>query len=340
MVQPVNLQGARLDLVLNQGPTLFELATNVVIKNLDTHAVSQDCLSLCLSKTWANLTEFLSTTSFEPILQEIIDNRGERVTLAHFNELQKAMELEDLPLGIYSLAKLGESQSLVAFGRMLCEDFELTQDLETANKVISFFRRYQKIWSRFGITYADFSKNNLIKLSSLIFKIPNFTMYDFSANSLADFPECSKGSRHHEVKGLNFANNCFKEMPISITQCLQLRILKMERNRIHMIPGEICDLRHLFELDLSHNCIVDIPPAIGLLSNLHILNLSFNYICEIPSELGDCAVLGRLELACNRIHTIPRSLSRLSCLRKIDLSKNLIAKVPEEIFLESVRVIL
>ncbi|KAK9274099.1 hypothetical protein L1049_018913 [Liquidambar formosana] len=101
------------------------------------------------------------------------------------------------------------------------------------------------------------------------------------------------------------------------------------------IPGIICDLKNLTELDLASNFLFgEFPQVLFNCSKLEKLDLSLSYLSDtIPVEIAVLSSLRYLNLSANNLHgNIPVTIGRLSKLKKLDLHDNrIIGLLPPEI---------
>jgi hypothetical protein len=91
------------------------------------------------------------------------------------------------------------------------------------------------------------------------------------------------------------------------------------------LPASLADLSQLRVLDLHNNAIGgQIPPKYGRLSNLEYIDLSVNQISgPLPETFGNLAALQSLNLAHNQLDgPLPPTLGKASSLRNFDLSYN------------------
>jgi Leucine-rich repeat (LRR) protein len=335
--------GAKLDRVLQAGPTLFELAKSVVVKNLGTHPVSEDSLTLCLQKNWDHLKEALQTTYFKTQMDAFEVQNGSKPTMQYFEWLNTQGQFEEPVMGMYELARGEENQAWDRVRQVLVKTYgpklsSLREDCDTVEDFKKWCNDPSKIVERSEVWQVILNDSELTVLPREVLQLPALPYLHLSRNGLDHFPEGSEGSCHAFLEYLGLDSNLFEEVPPTIGLCSRLTHLKLSNNHINTIAKEIFGLTSLVSLELSDNRIVEIPSEIGKLRCLKVLNLSANYICEIPSELGDCALLEQVKLSKNRIHTLPRVLRQLTNLAYITLGGNLIREIPQGLFAETVDV--
>lgn len=133
------------------------------------------------------------------------------------------------------------------------------------------------------------------------------------------------------------ANQINGEIPMSLSDCLNLEILDLSRNQINgTLPAFLGGLPRLSELNLSFNRLSgSIPSEIGNgCRSLKHLDLSGNLLVRgIPGNVGNCSELRSLLLFSNMLEDIlPAELGRLTNLRVLDVSRNSLSSfVPAEI---------
>ncbi len=134
-----------------------------------------------------------------------------------------------------------------------------------------------------------------------------------------------KGSRV-----LDLTNLGLEMLPVEIGECVNLRELRLWKNRLSTVPPEIGKLKNLEILYLSGNRIEYLPPEIGDLSNLQELYLTGNQLKTIPIELTYLKRLQKLILLSNKLVELPIEFGNLR-LTMYDVTRNPLLKPPIEI---------
>ncbi|MBT4594779.1 hypothetical protein HOD08_02790 [bacterium] len=121
---------------------------------------------------------------------------------------------------------------------------------------------------------------------------------------------------------LDCSNLEIEELPQCIGSLVNLRILKLKRNRLQSLPKEIGNLKFLGHLNLSYNQLEELPCEVGRLENLIGLNVKNNKLETVPEEIGGLRLMALLNLANNNISHLPLSLGLLTNLRRVKLKGN------------------
>ncbi len=179
-----------------------------------------------------------------------------------------------------------------------------------------------------SISYIDLSNK----------KLKNIEEY-FTANDIDIKSVQLLNLNHNKVEDISYLSN-FEN----------LRELRLQDNKISVIPESLGKLTRLKELDLSKNDISDIPESFSQLTNLIVLNLNRNKLKVIPEFFAQLTNLeelylngksrksfksncfGFFGLQHGEITTIPESLTSLAKLRKLDLSHNIISDIPDSFY--------
>jgi hypothetical protein len=123
-----------------------------------------------------------------------------------------------------------------------------------------------------------------------------------------------------------FFNNLQGQLPASLADLTQLRVLDLHNNALSgTIPAEYGRLSNLEYIDLSVNQLGgSIPETIGDLVALQSLNLAHNELSgPIPATMGQIAALRNLELSHNQFNgELPASLAELTALESLRLRNN------------------
>lgn len=134
---------------------------------------------------------------------------------------------------------------------------------------------------------------------------------------------CTDG--HVEILQI-FFNNLQGQLPASLADLTQLRVLDLHNNALTgTIPLDYGRLSHLEYLDLSVNQISGaIPETFGDLTALQSLNLVYNELTgPIPATIGLIAPLRNIDLSYNQINgELPNSLADLTALETLRLRDN------------------
>lgn len=150
------------------------------------------------------------------------------------------------------------------------------------------------------LTDIDLSHNDLPKVPSLLFSLPNLKRINLSDNLITDLP-ADLGEFWKSLESFNLARNRIKTLPTSLCKMFRLKKLFLSGN----------------ELDFD-----GIPSGIGKLSNLEVFDASYNNLEMIPEGVVRCGRLKKLLLSNNRLVTLPDAIHLLSDIEQLDLSNN------------------
>ncbi len=106
------------------------------------------------------------------------------------------------------------------------------------------------------------------------------------------------------------------ELPNSIENLQELKILSCFGNRISTISTGVCNLYQLQHLNMSNNMITKLPKEICNLTNIITCDFHNNKIYELPEEIGNMKML-RLLMCYTYLTKLPSSFSLLSNLQNI-----------------------
>lgn len=118
---------------------------------------------------------------------------------------------------------------------------------------------------------------------------------------------------------LNLSGMKLTELPDSLWELTQLRILHLNYNKLSELPDAIKNLRQLQELYLSDNVLTKLPDSIGNLIQLRILHLDSNKLSELPDSIGYLVNLQTLALWFNKLSDLPSSVAKLKNLKTLTL---------------------
>lgn len=144
---------------------------------------------------------------------------------------------------------------------------------------------------------------------------------------LADIFQSRKDVAVHVDEGLD----AFPEFILGLPSTPQMKTLFLFSNRIPEIPSTISQLSNLRVLDMSHNILSVIHENISLLPHLDTLNFSDNKLSAIPSTIFRIPTLQTLQLNSNSISTIPSEISLLTNLTSLELKYNKLTTIPSSI---------
>jgi internalin A len=123
----------------------------------------------------------------------------------------------------------------------------------------------------------------------------------------------------------------FDELPSSIREITNLKILKIRNCSLRTLPAWLANMTSLEVLDLDGNNLESFPPVIASLRSLRLLGLSDNQVDELPSTISNMVNLAALVLPGNKIRELPSSIGALKTLRILDLGRNSLSALPESV---------
>jgi Leucine-rich repeat (LRR) protein len=259
---------------LKEVPESLEHSRKLLVLNL-----SHNLIEYVPPQLFVNLTQLvhldLSNNQLETIPPQL-----RRLTCL------QTLILSDNPLGQNQLRQLPSLTNLrcLSLRNTQRSPQNLPTSLETLDKV----------------TDIDLSQNDLLKVPSLLFSLPNLKRINLSGNQISDLPP-DLGDFWKDLESLNLA-----------------------RNRLKSLPNSLCKMERLKRLFLSSNQLDfdGIPSGIGKLANLQVFDACYNNLEVIPEGVVRCGRLKRLLLSHNRLITLPDAIHLLSDIEKLDLSDN------------------
>ncbi|MGF1637344.1 MAG: COR domain-containing protein [Cyclobacteriaceae bacterium] len=145
----------------------------------------------------------------------------------------------------------------------------------------------------------------------------------------------------NKSKGIDLADCSLTEIPLQVFELRHLEVLKLgsyfsdqhpqQKNNLHYLPPQICQLKNLKELYLPHNLLSTLPDCLTELSQLQVLILTGNCFNNLPAAILDLKNLQLLYLTSNEISHLPEEIARLSNLKRLYLSRNRLETLPEAI---------
>lgn len=137
---------------------------------------------------------------------------------------------------------------------------------------------------------------------------------DIRLQGLIKLPEILLGNLTSLVE-LDISCVLLKEVPESIGNLRNLRLMKLNNSSISKLPSYIGNLGKLEELHARCSALEYIPEDIGRLYHLRILDLSESKINELPSTIDRLPFLQHLCLEdCNEIQDLSNLPSSLTSL--------------------------
>lgn len=161
-------------------------------------------------------------------------------------------------------------------------------------------------------------------IRSLVFikKLESLEVLHLSCLSLERFPDIIPGPDNNSLLELHFRVNNIEELPASIGNLKNLVYLDLHFCRkVRSLPGSICGLQELKDLDLCGCTLKELPDDIGSLECLEMLNLSCADIKQLPDDICRLKRLITLDLSyCSYLEKLPEDIGQLECLEKLILT--------------------
>lgn len=146
---------------------------------------------------------------------------------------------------------------------------------------------------------------------------------DISRNQICEIPNAALGMV--SLKTLRLNNNRLKMVPSSFAACTSLTMMNVSHNCLTHIPfciNGMCELRHAF---LQNNEILFLDGPFEGCTKLVSLNVSQNCISDISSKLSFCKLLQNIDLSSNNLEHMV--FVGLFSLQSISLSHNRICSI-------------
>ena len=94
------------------------------------------------------------------------------------------------------------------------------------------------------------------------------------------------------------------------------------------IPGVVCLMPCLTELNVSNNSLVNLPSGLGKLTKLDTLRCSNNLLTSLPGALSMCLEMRTLDARQNGLASLPEDFAVLQWLETLDLTDNCFGQFP------------
>ncbi|KAE8668016.1 Plant intracellular Ras-group-related LRR protein 7 [Hibiscus syriacus] len=129
---------------------------------------------------------------------------------------------------------------------------------------------------------------------------------DLTHNKLVEIP--MDISNLVNMQRLILASNLIERLPINLGKLQALKVMILDENHITSLPDELGQLVRLEKLSISGNMLMSLPETIGSLRNLSLLNVSNNKLKYLPESVGSCFSLEELQANDNLIEELPASI--------------------------------
>lgn len=204
-------------------------------------------------------------------------------------------------------------------------DFKYEQALPFDNMGLA------KVKKKYGYYYLIDTTGNEYKLATDINQLDSsITALDLRDKNLKDIP--FSVFENTQLKILLLGSNQLNNLPIEIGKLINLIKLDLFMNQLSSLPKEFFKLTNLTNLYLGTTNLNNLPKEIGMLTNLTTLDLHSNQLYSLPSEIETLTNLTILSLGGNQLNNIPTEMFRLTNLKTLDLAGNRLNILPTEIF--------
>ncbi len=178
--------------------------------------------------------------------------------------------------------------------------------------------------------------------AQLLQKLPRLRVLDVRQNLLTSVV---MGGSHERMATVCMAQNYIAAVPGVLCRMQSLTELDLSFNRLSSLPSDLRNLTALTRLNVEGNTLVTPTVALirGVLGSIDVvtrfprlvhLNLSKNKITELPHYIDYLTSLTELVVADNRLSRVPMQLVAVPHLSTLDLSGNALGPVaPKELVL-------
>lgn len=118
---------------------------------------------------------------------------------------------------------------------------------------------------------------------------------------------------------LDLRDNKLLKLSKSIFYLRNLKVLRLDNNRLEYLPIEIGKLDNLETLTLNYNNLTKLPSSIKELVNLKVLKMSYNKINRLDVDIGHLKSLETLHIDSNHFCEIPTTIYHLKHLSDFSL---------------------
>jgi len=180
------------------------------------------------------------------------------------------------------------------------------------------------------LEYLDLSRYNLYdNIPESLGKLKNLKILKLCTRNVNKLPETMGSLTLLEELDCGDYNKCLlEELPQSITDLHNLKLLNLRNNTLQELPNDIGDLVNLERLNLEGNSLKDLPDSIGQLKSLKELIISKNQIVSLPESIGNLRNLKVFYFESNKLERLPDSIGELKSLEKISYRNNPLKEVP------------
>ena len=282
------------------------------IVNLQTLDVSRNKVGFIMTE--------IGTSSFVFLVVVMFCFLGNLTNIRHLHLAH--MNLDTLPPEIGFCDKL---ETLDISGNPIDHIPETLVECRRLYQLKVNYKTFYKLLDPYMLQLIDEGKIRSEHIPQVIFELESLRTLDLSQTKSNSIPF------EHQLMNLTelyLSNNYFFDIPESICNMKQLRILDMSYNRLTFFPEYFAKLQCLEVLNLTWNKLPVLPKSILLLPVLKTLILHHNQIHTIDKEISRCSSLLRVDLSHNQISFVPLEFCSLNQLETLDLRYNKIENLP------------
>jgi internalin A len=136
-------------------------------------------------------------------------------------------------------------------------------------------------------------------------------------------------ARNERATSLDLSYLSLTELPESVAQLSQLKVLYLDGNQLTTLPESVAQLSQLQGLSLSGNQLTTLPEVVAQLSQLKELYLNDNQLTTLPESVAQLSQLQKLSLSGNQLTTLPEVVAQLSQLKGLYHTNNQLTTLPE-----------
>ncbi|KAL7722234.1 hypothetical protein QTN25_000983 [Entamoeba marina] len=219
--------------------------------------------------------------------------------------------------------------------------------LQSLNISDNFLSSFPSLETLEHLTNLQISNNTLTTVFSLppnlqLLYLPYNEIHDISValptkltvllldnNKIIQLP--TSLSNLNNLRILNVASNCLNAIPSTIQFLSELQEFNTTGNEILYFPCFNQPTNRFIDLNLSFNHFILLPPTITLHQTLTSLDISHNSLMELPTDFTLLSNLRSLNMSTNNMITIPTVICKFPKLNSIVMSNNKFTLLPQQI---------
>ena len=152
---------------------------------------------------------------------------------------------------------------------------------------------------------------------------------DLSYQYLTEIPDTVFNFTQLKILLLN--DNKLTSLPREIENLTNLTYLNLWASQFASLSSEIGNLTNLTYLNIGMCNLISLPKEIEKLTNLTELNIEFTQLTSLPIEIGNLTNLTKLNLESNKLTSLPSEIGNLFNLTELNLENNQLTSLPSEI---------